>query len=318
MLKWKKIGQIFNPTELKSSNWISEYAQLPNILCLDDKTVRVFISCRPQKNSDMQYISRTGYVDLDIENLSRIVNISNSPILELGNTGSFDEFGLMTSCVVPFKDKIYAYYTGWTRMQSVPYTMAIGMAYSNDNGNSFSKISQGPIIAQSIHSPYLASGPVVRNINGTWHMWFLRGTRWIEHNEKKEPIYEIAYATSLDGIKWDTTGHRVIEPVYENECQVSFGIFRHKEKWHSLFAYRQATDFRENKERSYRIGYAYSNDLIQWFRDDRKAGIDVSKTGWDSEMICYPHVAEIRGKIYLFYCGNNFGKEGFGIAVLEE
>ena len=44
--------------------------------------------------------------------------------------------------------------------------------------------------------------------------------------------------------------------------------------------------------------------------------LQVSETGWDSEMICYPHIAKIDNKIYLFYCGNEFGKNGFGVAEL--
>ena len=84
------------------------------------------------------------------------------------------------------------------------------------------------------------------------------------------------------------------------------------------FCYRQATGFRKNKERSYRIGYAYSTDLVNWTRDDENTGIDVSTEGWDSDMLCYPHVFECNGKIYLLYNGNEFGRFGFGLAVLED
>ena len=52
-------------------------------------------------------------------------------------------------------------------------------------------------------------------------------------------------------------------------------------------------------------------------RDDAKAGIDVSEEGWDAEMISYPHVFELDGKIYMFYLGNQVGREGFGMAELE-
>ena len=65
------------------------------------------------------------------------------------------------------------------------------------------------------------------------------------------------------------------------------------------------------------IGYAYSDDLTSWVRDDDNVGIDVSEGDWDSDMLCYPHVFECDGKIYLLYNGNEFGKYGFGIAVLE-
>jgi hypothetical protein len=48
------------------------------------------------------------------------------------------------------------------------------------------------------------------------------------------------------------------------------------------------------------------------------AGIDVSNTGWDSEMICYPCVFEHKGTKYMLYNGNGYGRTGFGLAVMEK
>jgi predicted GH43/DUF377 family glycosyl hydrolase len=83
------------------------------------------------------------------------------------------------------------------------------------------------------------------------------------------------------------------------------------------FVYRYALNFRKNKERGYRIGYAYSHDLINWIRDDNNVGISYSETGWDSEMHHYPHVFELDGNYYMLYNGNDFGKYGFGLAGME-
>lgn len=85
-----------------------------------------------------------------------------------------------------------------------------------------------------------------------------------------------------------------------------------------FFSYRYGTAFREDSSRGYRIGYASSDDMLVWERDDSKAGLDVGKTGWDSEMVAYPHVRNINGKTLMFYCGNSFGHSGFGYAVLME
>ena len=48
------------------------------------------------------------------------------------------------------------------------------------------------------------------------------------------------------------------------------------------------------------------------------AGIDVSSSGWDDEMVCYPYVFNHNGKRYMLYNGNGHGRTGFGLAVLEE
>ena len=49
----------------------------------------------------------------------------------------------------------------------------------------------------------------------------------------------------------------------------------------------------------------------------KKSGIDVSKDGWDSEMLCYPHVFKCDDNIFMLYNGNQFGRYGFGLAVLD-
>jgi sucrose-6-phosphate hydrolase SacC (GH32 family) len=87
--------------------------------------------------------------------------------------------------------------------------------------------------------------------------------------------------------------------------------------YHMFFCYRQSHDFRTNRERSYRIGHARSDDLVDWTRNDGDPGLDVTEGDWDSDMLCYPHVFECKGKVYLLYNGNEFGRYGFGLAVLE-
>ena len=103
--------------------------------------------------------------------------------------------------------------------------------------------------------------------------------------------------------------------IEENEAQASPDVFFHNNKYHMFFCYRYSLNFR-GKEKGYRIGYAFSDDLVNWVRDDSKAGMDVSEQGWDAEMISYPHVFELDNNIYMFYLGNQVGRYGFGLAQL--
>ena len=73
-----------------------------------------------------------------------------------------------------------------------------------------------------------------------------------------------------------------------------------------FFCYRYSTHYR-GAERGYRIGYAASDNLLDWSRDDGRAGITVSSEGWDSEMISYPHVFHVAGQTYMSYLGNEVG-----------
>jgi hypothetical protein len=125
-------------------------------------------------------------------------------------------------------------------------------------------------------------------------------------------------ATSLDGLQWTRHDKDIIESRLDgDEAQASPDVFFRDGKYRMFFCYRHATDYR-GKERGYRIGYAESDDAFNWRRDDAKAGIDVSESGWDSEMVSYPHVFELDGRLRMFYLGNQVGKSGFGLAELEE
>jgi len=154
-------------------------------------------------------------------------------------------------------------------------------------------------------------------------MYYIFGKKWTEETETKVPerVYKIGMASSDDGINWKKyEGRQIIEDLIgDEECQALPTIIYRNGVYHMYFCYRFATDFRTNPNRGYRLGYAYSTNLIEWVRDDKSKGIEFGKTGeWDSDMMCYPHLMEINNKVYMLYNGNNFGKDGFGLAVLKE
>lgn len=318
MFYWKKLGNVFNPTHDQRRLWMQEYAQCPTPFVLDEKIIRVYISCRPKRGGDMQYVSYPGYVDLAREDPMRVVRIADAPLLPLGDLGAFDEFGIMPCSVVRKDGMVYMYYTGWTRMSSVPYTLAIGIAVSRDDGKTFERVGEGPVLGLTLNEPYLVNSPAVRIVGDQWHMWYLTGTKWLLHDENPEAVFQIAHATSEDGVAWQRNGIPVIPTMSEDECQDVFLPFFLGGKWHAIFGYRQPTGFRTDRTRAYRLGYASSKDLVSWQRDDSQVGIDVSESGWDSQMMCSSQVIELDRRLFLFYCGNVFGREGFGIAEMTD
>ncbi len=316
MFTWKKLGRVFNPTAIKGKPWLNEFAQAPAVLVFDD-FIRVYFSCRPLPDEQGQYVSYSAYVDLNRKNLMEIVGIAEQPIFTLGDRGCFDEFGTYPTSVIKDVDKIIAYYGGWTRCESVPFNVAIGRAESDDDGKTFQKSGSGPVISYSPDEPFILSGPKIRKFNNQWVLFYIAGSKWIDNNGKPEPVYKIRMAISDDGINWIKQHKNVIESKVEaDEAQASPDVFFYNNTYHMFFCYRYSLNFR-GKENGYRIGYASSTDLINWTRDDSKAGIDVSDEGWDNEMISYPHVFELDGNIYMFYLGNQVGKYGFGLAQLE-
>lgn len=313
MFKWNKKGLIFSPNN--NHDKMFNYAQCPFPLEFDD-FIRIYFATREKYDGNMVK-AYGGFVDVDKNDLKRIIRISDKPLMELGGIGEFDEFGSMPISVVRHKDEYYLYYVGWTRHYSTPYDWEIGFAKSND-GETFTKVGKGPLIGPTFDEPYLNSTPVVYKFSDNdWHMFYHTGLRWLKGESKLESQYVIKHATSIDGITWNRNADPIIPLKVKNECQTTPALMQKEGKYHMFFCYREGLDFRENIDKSYRIGYACSDDLKTWVRDDAKAGIGVSDKGWDSQMIEYPHIKRIKDKYIMFYCGNHFGRDGFGYAELS-
>ncbi len=318
MFKWKKLGKVFAPQEIQGRSWLKEFAQAPATLVFDD-FVRVYFSCRPNRDSNGQYVSYTGYVDLNRNNLLKIVRVSEEPIMGLGMLGTFDEFGTYPTSVIRSGNDVLAYYGGWTRCESVPYNVAIGLAKSSDGGESFSRIGLGPVLSFSLDEPMTVSGPKIRRFNDCWYLWYVAGNKWKLVDGRPESIFKIRMATSPDGLNWTKRdANLIVDVLEEDECQASPDVIYFKNSYHMFFCYKYSSNFR-NTVRGYRIGYASSDDLLNWVRNDPAVGIEVSNGDeWDNQSIAYPHVFELDGKIYMMYLGNEVGRYGFGLAVLEE
>lgn len=318
-MKWKKLGHIFDPTKIDDGvirEWMAGYSQCPSTQIFDD-FIRVYFSCRPNPDIDGQYVSYTTYVDLDKNDLSRIIKVANKPIMPLGKLGTFDEFAVYPTSTIRIDDKIHLYYAGWTRCKSTPYTVSIGHAISED-GEIFNRTADGPILTNSLYEPYELSGPKIRKFGDIFFMYYLAGEGWVLDDGKPVSKYKIRLATSKDGVNWDKLNRDIIQTkLPEDECQAGPDVFFKDNKFHMFFSYRYATNFK-NRERGYKIGYAHSLDGINWVRNDENAGIELSDNGWDSQMHHYPHIFEVNNDVYMIYNGNEFGKYGFGLAILEK
>jgi hypothetical protein len=316
-MKWKKLGKIFDPTDHALPNGCVEFAQSPHALVCAD-FVRVYFSTR-QRDASGKYLSQISFVDFDRQ-LSRVLEVSKHVVIELGRLGCFDEHGIFPISPVRQGHRVLAYTTGWNRKVSVSVDSSIGLAVSADDGYTFQKVGTGPVVTSSLHEPFLIADAFVAVHGATYHMWYIYGTEWTAAalGDPPDRVYKIGHATSADGVAWQKEGRQMIgDKLGSSECQALPTVVQFGDGYHMFFCYRRQFGFRKDRERAYRIGYAFSEDLTNWIRDDESAGIDVSPDGWDSDMQCYPNVFECNGNIYLLYNGNEFGRRGFGLAMLE-
>lgn len=314
----EETGKNLDPTGHKLANNCIEFAQSPQALVFDD-FVRIYFSTR-EKDKSGKYLSHISFIEMD-KQFKSINHVSTKTVIELGDLGCFDEHGIFPLNVLRDGHKIFGYIGGWSRRVSVSIETSIGLAVSNDNGLTFKRIGDGPILSSTYNEPFLVGDPFVGIYDGIYHMYYIFGTKWIRDAEEAfaDRVYKIGHALSDDGISWRRDGKQIIQDkLNSNECQALPTVIKFDSKYHMVYCYRQPTKFRKDRERGYRLGYAVSDDLITWRRNDDNVGITLSEVGWDSDMMCYPHIFKCGDNIYLLYNGNEFGRFGFGLAVLED
>lgn len=304
-MKWEKKGLIYCPNGELS--WAIKYAFPPTPYLLDNDRLRIYVAF-----CDENTIGRIGFVDVNPDNPSRILKISQKPVLNIGTPGAFDENGVVPTSIVDFEGKIYLYYVGFQLGYKVRYFQFQGLAISEDRGNSFKRYSKVPIIDRSNQELLNRTSAFVMYDENFFKMWYVAGSEWIEVKGKLLPMYNLRYLESKNGKEWGKEGKVCID--FKNNDEHAFGkpyIIKANGIYEMFYSIR-------TKSKGYRLGYAESKNGIDWERRDDKIGIHPSKNGWDSQMIAYSCIVMYNEKVYMFYNGNNCGETGFGYALLKK
>ena len=225
---------------------------------------------------DDQNRSHIGYVLWDAERPLEVVDFPEEPILAPGALGCFDDNGVTPSCVVREGNEIRLYYIGWNPGSTVRMNIFGGLAISLDGGKSFQRWSEAPILERCRTDPYLNTAPWAVKAGSEWRLYYVSGLKWVtkdlpQYNIKTPPL--MARTGAMD----KCLDFRDEDEIALARPYVIFdeGILK---MW---FAHKGDT---------YRIGYAESEDGLNWERLDEAVGIDISKSGFDLEMLEYAAV----------------------------
>jgi hypothetical protein len=308
---WHKHGLIYSVD--KRLPWALTHAQIPTVAGVRDGELSLLFSSRDAQNRSL--IAR---MEVDAKEPSLILRVHSQPVLPLGLPGSFDDCGMMPSSVVDWQGRRYLYYIGWNVRNTVPYHNSVGLAVSDDEGATYRRLYEGPIMDRTAAEPYFCATTCVRIENGLWRNWYLNCTGWVEVAGRMEPRYHLKYAESDDGIHWRREGRVAID--YDSPEEggiVRASVCKDGFLYRMWYSYRALAKYRTESASSYRIGYAESGDGLEWKRMDDRSGITVSEHGWDDMMVAYPEVADVQGRRFMFYNGNGFGQTGFGYAEMK-
>lgn len=304
-MKWEKLGLIWGPDGSRS--WARNSALQPTAFALDDDVIRIYAGLR-----DDEGVSRVGYVDISSDDPTRVLGISEEPALDIGRPGTFDENGVVPTCAVSIDGRIFLFYAGYQLGQKIRFSVFGGLAVSDDGGRSFARVHEVPLTDRTDDELYFRVIHCVMLERGIWHAWYGAGKTFAPFEGKTLPVYDIRHMQSTD-IRHFAGPGRVVVPLREpDEHRVGRPWVVRRNGGYVMF-FGAAT-----KRDNYRLAYAESADGIHWTRKNDPFGLESAPGDWDSKMTAYPCFVSRGEGGYLFYNGNDYGREGFGCAVLRE
>lgn len=299
---WKKLGQLYCPKFIHPK--LASHAANPLAVLLNGDVYRIFYSGRDSQNR-----SSVSFIDADIVK-REVLHIHDKPAFTHGPENSFYSHGVSIGNCYEADGHRYILFMGWQSPLDRHWRGDVGRLVL-ESDFSLRLDSDLPFMATSTTDPISLSYPwAIQEKHGNFRMWYGSTTTWDAGNG--EMLHVINQASSVDGHIWHREGLAV---PYALGMAQAFSrptvIGNENDGYHMWFSYRGGSGDK------YRIGYACSADGKTWVLRLEDSGIDVSPTGWDSEMIEYPFVFDHGGLRYMLYNGNDYGKSGFGLAVMD-
>lgn len=302
---WAKKGFIFKASQVNS--WWASHTMAPSAVLFDSSRIRIFCGCW-----DSTGISSIGYIDVDSVNPRRILAICDEPVLTCGNAGTFDDNGVFPAHAYIHGGRTYLYYTGFQLLDKVRYSNFGGLAISLD-GKSFERVSEAPLLDRADEGLHVRAGQSVLEENGIFKTCYSAGTGWEVVEGQLRPTYDVFYQESPDGITYGKKGKCIVRC----DSSIEHGLGRPQ-------IVRIGPDYyvfytrRIRHQMKYHIGCSVSSDTTTWKRIDDWVNIPFGSAGeFDSDMVYFPSVIRANNRVFLFYCGNQFGKGGIGYAELQ-
>lgn len=302
---WKKLGQLYVPRVGSLHPKLNSHAANPLPVHMTGDVYRIFFSGRDDQNR-----SSVGAVDIDIGR-RKVIDAHHYPFFEHGQVGSFYSDGVSIGNCYDVNGIKYMLFMGWQNSPSGHWRGDIGRLIVTPE-LTLQLDSEEPFMGCNLTDPISLSYPWVQaRPLGGFDMWYGSTIKWEADNG--EMLHVIQHATSEDGSNWCRNG---LALPYQIGLAQAFS--RPTIAMNDSGDYDMWFSFRSGNGEKYRIGYAWSRDGANWSLDLKRTGIDVSVSGWDSEMIEYPFVFNHNGSRYMLYNGNGYGKTGFGLAVLDD
>ncbi len=304
-MKWRKLGLIYD-TQAYVRPWAKHSALSPTPIVLQD-CIRIYFS-----GLDEHTVGKIGYADFSLEEPTKILKVSPDPVLDLGRPGSFDDNGMILGEIFQQDQDMMMCYVGFQKVAKAKFLAFSGLALSRNNGNTFTRMTETPILDRSDEGIYIRAIHSILYEDHKYKIWYSVGNDWQIIEGLPYPMYDIYYCEATDLFSLPKFGQKCLPPLGEEYRIGRPKVYKINGLYYLFFT-------TSTKDKSYHAGFATSKNGIDWERQPYEAlGITTSEEGFDSLHLCYPALFEVQGRTYMVYNGNHMGRDGFGLAILEQ
>lgn len=190
------------------------------------------------------------------------------------------------------------------------YNRGIGFATSSD-GIIWHENNRKPIFIKDKNFPWESQGvfaPKIYKVNGRYWMYY-------SGSNGREVCTGLAFSPDLR--VWKKYEHNPVLHVgdkgaYDERCAEIISIIKIADGYVSFYECEDSKNF-------YRVGMAYSNDLINWEKFTGGPAINIGSQGsFDDKAVLAPHAVVKDDKLHLFYSAFNANDKGsIGLALFE-
>ncbi len=298
-MRWKKLGKIFELQAIDEN--ILTHVANPVAKYLHDDIFRVYFSARDREDR-----SSLSYVDIDIFT-KEISQLPTGTTFKYGDLNNFYSHGVSIGNIYKIQNREFMGFMGWQIQKNTHWRGDIGRVKIEDD--EISLTPKEPFISCDKEDKVSLSYPWIMRDNNIYKMWYGSTISWTSSNS--EMIHVIKYATSKDGENWQKHGLAIPYKIGVAQAFSRPSIIKNEKGYHMWYSYRSGDGSK------YKIGYSHSSDALKWTYTEEST-LQKSQKGWDSEMVCYPFVFIHKKSTYMLYNGNEHGKSGFGLAILED
>jgi hypothetical protein len=298
---WSKLGQLYSTEGIERHPKLLTHAANPTPVHLSKNVYRVFYSGRDKSNR-----SSISAVDIDIET-SEIIDDLNYPLLAWDDGHPFLGTGVSIGNIYGVDDTLFVSFMAWRNPDRGHWYGEIGVAklYAD---TTIDKSSVGLCLGLNEHDPISLSYPYVLNTGKCLEMWYGSTKAWDAGN--LEMLHTIQHARSFDGgVSWKRQGQCIPYVVGQMQAFSRPSVLKVGSTLHMWYS------FRGEGGAGYKIGHSIKQGGQPWVFSD--VALEPSELGWDSDMVEYPCVFRHAGFVYMLYCGNHYGRDGFGIARMN-